>query len=458
MRFEQGDQSVEEVKAGIAELSTATQDRLTAAANDALAPQLIRPFSTAPEDELSLFSYRSRTTPMLGREKAMYSLAKFIVDPKPALWTLISGPAGSGKSRVAAELIAMILAPICDSEGIPLSPARAGFLKNPSWIKDAGLRWRADTDTLLVIDYASEFDLNDLRKFLANIDERCDQTDFFFRLILIDRLPPDSDMGLVTRLVAGTDRRGEILAHRWHSLPKVETDNKDEVSGKVSSGRPGSQEYGKESKDPLSLEPLAEPRAMEIAQAWAPKKWTAAAQERLQEAFTRDRELARPLFAALLGHGIRNGELPPGELNPVTVASTALAHQFRNFETREFGQHAKRLLAVATAGQGVSEDDLLDDPDTICGVTGEPVWHEQRLEALRSEVRRLCGTAPGKLIPPLIPDFLGGLFVLEHLLRVPRKRRASKADELMSIAWKCGKSPGQFLVRLAADFLGDLSR
>lgn len=165
--------------------------------------------------------------------------------------------------------------------------------------------------------------------------------------------------------------------------------------------------------DPLALEPVSEQNAIDIARAWAGAGWTGKSQERLRDAMRKDPELSRPLFAALLGHAIGTDGLPAGDLNPITVAATALAHQFRSVEGPSSSRDlAKDLFAAATAGQGVPENELLRRAETI---TGEKLTAAGHREVAKS-LRRLNGTAPDEIIPPLEPDFLGGLFVLEQIL------------------------------------------
>jgi hypothetical protein len=438
----------------IKDLSANIQTQLDEAFNHSIRPQLDRPFANASADTLASFTYRFRTTPMFGREAAKDALLQFLGDPRPALWTVISGPAGTGKSRIAAELIDMVRTPTLDCQRVRIGYWRAGFLRNHLWIKDAGLRWNLDADTLIVIDYAGQLGLKDLATFLADLNRPCELSNCLLRVILIDRLPPDSDLGLATRLVSGNDRRGDILANRWHFIAKTNRSEKPEFPEEMYSSKYGEIVGSEKGKDPLALEPVTKASALQIAEAWANGRWTRAASERIQHALEKDNELARPLFAALLGHAIGNDQLSPGELNPVTVASTALAHQFRAYGPGSQWVNAKNLLVVATAGQGVAEEEIFDDSEIVCGLTGKPLWSDTDLEELRTHLRLLGGTAPGGLTPPLEPDFLGSLFVLENLLHLPSRKRAARADFLMSVAWRYGQSPGEFLSRLASDFIG----
>jgi len=77
--------------------------RLDQAFNRFVCPRLEAPFDDAAESHSWSFTYRSRATPLIGRDAAMEALIRFMADPRPGLWTVISGPAGSGKNRLAAN-------------------------------------------------------------------------------------------------------------------------------------------------------------------------------------------------------------------------------------------------------------------------------------------------------------------------------------------------------------------
>ncbi|MGA2113733.1 MAG: hypothetical protein ABSH56_03160 [Bryobacteraceae bacterium] len=439
-------------------LAKTIEGQIALAFNEFVRPRLDPPFATTGARLASPFTYRARWTPLVGREPAMDALVRFLGDPRRGAWTVISGPAGTGKSRLAAELIAMACDPAAGSAEVPIGRWRAGFLQRDNWLKDEARKWCPDADTLIVIDYAGDLDHEELSNFLAALNGKGGPAGCAIRVVLIDRLPPDSDLGLVSRLTHGKDRGGEILDARWVSAGGTASrpDTDARTRGETYSSRFGARSGNEPREDPLALLPVAEPSALDIAAAWAGRKWTSAVAERLQEAMREDAELARPLFAALLGHAVGTDGLPPGELNPVTVADTALAHQFRALETGAGGhwEQAKKLLALATAGQGVSEEALFEDMETVRGLTGEPALSETALEELQRNLRLFGGTAPGELIPPLQPDFLGGLFVLRSVLRLPTALAPAKADLLMSLAWKLGRNPSEFLARLASDFVG----
>ncbi|HET6842473.1 MAG TPA: hypothetical protein VFK06_12445 [Candidatus Angelobacter sp.] len=429
------------------DLSNSIQKQIEHALNNFVKPGLRAPFSTAGVDTLQYrFTYGARKTPMVGREAAMQALVDFLSAPGDRLWTVISGPAGSGKSRLAAELIAMTTKGSADH--VPIGEWRAGFLERPGWLVDEGLKWEPDADTLIVIDYAGSLDAEILARFLASprmlrVTQSC-----VVRIVLIDRMPPDSDLGLVKKLIESRSTLGDVGATRW--LPTGARILKPEPLGGHYSSYSAIRESQTAFADALALGPVLERDAITIARAWAGnERWTQQVEKRLREAMQSDPELSRPLFAALLGHAIGEDMLLPGELNPVTVGITALAHQFRSIEgPNDAFEHAKDLFAAATAGQGISEHDLIKHAEAILG---EKLSAGVIREVLKS-LRRLNGTAPGGIIPPLEPDFLGGLFVLQRILQ-SGAFMGPKASGIAAIAWKVGR-PAAFLGRLAADFFG----
>ena len=130
-----------------------------------------------------------------------------------------------------------------------------------------------------------------------------------------------------------------------------------------------------EYRDPLALEPLPERDALRIVQDWVPTALSNQQREQIQHAIAVEPELARPLFAALMGDAISHYALPPGALSPVSVASAALERLFKKEaqlqDCAQCSSQTQTLLAAVTASQGVFEEDLFGDDKTLSELTGK---------------------------------------------------------------------------------------
>jgi hypothetical protein len=138
----------------LAAYETKLRCSLDQALNRFVQPQLEAPFDRRHPGERPGFTYRDQATGFVGREEAMSALVEFMGDARPALWTVISGPAGSGKNRLAGELISKVCNSAPNNEkGVPPGQWRAGFLRG-AWIEGDMEKWSPDADTLIVLDYA----------------------------------------------------------------------------------------------------------------------------------------------------------------------------------------------------------------------------------------------------------------------------------------------------------------
>ena len=96
----------------VKQLGRQVSENVQAALASGQRPMLIVPYRKSGQshstDAIDRLTYRERTTPMIGRDAAMQALFRFINDSRDALWTVISGEAGTGKSRLATELVAAL--------------------------------------------------------------------------------------------------------------------------------------------------------------------------------------------------------------------------------------------------------------------------------------------------------------------------------------------------------------
>ena len=408
-------------EASAKETALAVEDAVNRAFQKQDQPPLSAPFySFEASNDVDRLVFGFRSSPLLGREETMGDLIDFVgEDPEAAKkglkdvrWTTITGDTGCGKTRLAAELAFRLGGPAMEADSFRLW--RAGFLDDPAgWLRDAGRRWIPDTDTLILIDYAgrvsggTEEGVEALRNFLCDLARRSSEEKWYcrVRIVLIDRFHPDTQQqGLAVRLDAG-DKGPLVKKLRWQSKR-------------------------------LHLGVLEAPDSLAVARAYGRHgAWTAQVEEAVRRAMLEDPELARPLFAAMLGQQAGSGVQHAGTLNAVTVAQKVLKRFFSHLpESGEF-ESAKDVLAVATAGQGMELTAVLERLEL-----GTPV---------RRALVKMARIGSNDRLVALQPDFLGELLVLDRMALKPKL-----VSEWMGLAWELGGNTGQFVERLAEDFAG----
>ena len=256
------------------------------------------------------------------------------------------------------------------------------------------------------------------------------------RVLLLDRLRPDSEQGVATQLTRRTTAAVPMNRIRWKPPTLDGTQSTDTDS------------------NTLHLRPLQSASALEIVSGYADRILSEPEISRIRDAISLDPEMGRPLFAALTGDALGRDQLPAGELNPVTVALTALSWQFSHWTVKDLPllEAAKNLLAVATAGQGAQEEGLLSDDQVLAVVFGRKEVTDEEVADLQRTMGLICAIGESGRVPPLEPDFLGELFVLDRLLKYSLPRPSGKAEGIMRAAWKMGENAAGFVIRLAGDF------
>jgi hypothetical protein len=387
-------------------------DRVEALIKAGSAPQrrLRRRESADPDSVV----YWDRSAALIGRDAALAALDRFLDAPEPVLWTVVTGPAGIGKTRLVHETLLL-------REDTLL--AETGFLQEPGkdqWLTLGGYkRWDAPRDTILVIDYAGLVDEH-IRGLLDDLTSRPSGRGLGgkVRLILIDTLPYGSEFGVRQRVTKG--EAGEAAARaEW---------------------------YG--DRTALDLDVLDDLDAHRLARHFA---GVAADHERIAQALAEDAQLKRPLFAALTGLAVRDRR--PGRLDPVSVTRHFLERYKRRWEERRRGRRCdgieRRLLAVATIAGGCPRKILRDLELEAEG---------KDLAALRDYCSLMTGTETTTEFAKLEPDYVGGLFVLMQIEQPDSAEddepNCAEAARLMRLAWHYGDA-GEFLVNLTRNFAGD---
>jgi hypothetical protein len=370
-------------------------------------------------EEISRFLFRTRRVPLFGRDDELRELQQFLDDLRPFTWCAITGPGGSGKSRLALEFC------------LQLSPKwRAGFLNG--WSSTEFHEWTPNRPTLIVIDYVSAR-ASDVGSIVRGLEGRSSTLPFPVRLVLLER---EGD-GLWVRefLGAGEDRRTSTRS-QYVSFPA---------------------EPNPPSKDPydevIPLQTLVvTPLSPEALWGCMSSVFNSSASNhtgRSNHADHKGQLLAqlleidpsrRPLFAALFADAIAAADPKMLKWDPNALIENVLIREQENFwKPRGVTDVELDVLTLATLVRGVG----YDCPDL------PPAAHDAK-QFSHKRYAIACGASASERLPPLEPDMVGEIFVLNRFK--PSSKR-SQAEEMRDRGWKIDSlEMSAFFSRAAKDF------
>ena len=351
--------------------------------------------------------------PLAGRESELATLEQWLNESEKFSWTLLTGPAGSGKSRLALELC-------LKAKTIGW---HAGFFYSASEIAkpEQFRQFQAFEPTLLVWDYVMEAPVV-ARAVIDIIIEQHSINAFKHpvRILLIER--SNSSGGWWQRFFSGhadhirkfTRKLGE--SDRYLELKPLGTEALRRIVGHVLSGSEGDEEVLDDLKQ---IDPLG-----------------------------------RPFFAALAADALKNGRAAPGMSIQALLNDILDREQFRwrvlARDDLDIQRH-ENALALATMMGG------LPVPQATSGLPLEvfPFSQEAFNFALMEEMTQ--GKPLAKEIHPLEPDLVGEWFVLKRLVRAhPFDQRPDQlvlaAESLAILSPTAAAAFGVFRTRLAEDF------
>lgn len=330
-----------------------------------------------PISARNLFNFRTQAIPLIGRSTELSKLHGFLNADLPFVWWLLTGKAGSGKSRLAFELCIQVE-----------HDWRVGFL--PS---DHGFEhwrdWRPSRPTLVVIDHALAR-AKEVHRIIESLYDRKESLSYPVRLLLLER-----SGGSWLRNLYGAGS-GQL---------KVESAEYDSA---------------------LELDPLSQEQQWELFSELL-NKWGA------KELPKRETTLAalqhadpynRPLFVALAAHSLSVGQDIRSMGGEELIADFLRNEQELVWVPAGVTERDKSLLALVTMVA------LIHDKDGEAGLsfpqTLRKLFESQAKEYLpefapgsaQQDLARygvMTGIeSPGQL-QPLEPDLVGEYFVLEHL-------------------------------------------
>lgn len=376
----------------------------------ALTTKLLRP------DARSRLIFSSRWIPFYGRAQESGELSRFLNDTNPFCWWTMLGAGGSGKSRLALELIIQA--------GLQW---RAGFLEHNAPFED-WQSWEPERPTLIVIDYAAHR-VDQLRMILLCLSRRHELKPLTFpvRVLLLERFRgawfDDLTAGSEGRAIEQAAFREELL-----EIGELTDEGLWQIASFVAK-RGGIEPPPKEVLIPL----LAEI----------------------------DKE-ARPLFAALAGEAIGAGAdiRKWGKLD--VLADIFRRERDSAWRPHGFDDRYQTVLALSTFLTGLrSFPEVVEVSDSKKFGLGLPHMSEFDYNIYEGAIGRSNRVGGSEILHPLEPDILGEYFVLEHIERPSGKKLARQAADYRAVlfrelAWSNVSSgqtnPGQFLQRLCNDF------
>lgn len=332
--------------------------------------------------------------PFVGRRQELTELWSFLNQREKFSWWLWTAPGGQGKSRLAAEL--------CRQAQAPEKGWRCGFLSLVTRY-EGWSNWAVDQPTLIVIDHVARR-ASVIRDAICSLTRTSGHLDAPVRFLLLERGFSSSD-SWVADFAPGSDSPdyADFFECAYH----------DGVTGS-----------GDELADATRV--LTKPTNPELRQIFnAGLGETSVPEGDIDEALKLFQRLdpdSRPLFAILAAQAMAKGGLPAlRRWNRRDLLNSVLRREFGlwlaalsvdktnvlSAERRRMEEHLNLVVFATIAGrQHVSVLTRLSEYRVAIPERVLPDW-----------IRRMTGESDqfAEEIPPLEPDVLGELFVLERI-------------------------------------------
>lgn len=347
---------------------------------------------TDADRERNRFIYWNRALPFIGRDREEQALAAFLGDPKRRLrWLLISGAGGTGKSRIALELV------LAQASGW----WNAGFLDPEQKSAPDWALWQPRLPTLMIVDYAGR-DAKPISAMLKGLAEReaPHLLRYPVRVVLIERHAKGPWLDTITgasRIVAGEAVRAPDVA----------------------------------------LQPIADVWPI-FEHVLGKGRATTAGRETTLKKLTEIDEEHRPLFAYLMADAMRNGR-DVRDWDRRALLTDVIEREQENFwlpaaKLAGLGDQPldiareERALALATMAATTTEPLTRGELDG-CDSPLLPTWDVDRHPPLFAA---MTGGDTRNAIRPLEPNIVGEFFALQTL----SKLSDADARALIELAWR----------------------
>ncbi len=337
------------------------------------------------------FTYCARQTSFVGRTHELAVLGDFISSGPAFSWLVVSGPGGSGKSRLVQEFC-MDCAPHW----------RAGFLPRVHNF-DAWTNWKPTKNTLIIIDYAAER-VDEAENILKGLMQNQNAIDskMYVRVILVER---EGEGTWLEALMGNRSERYVLEQVRY-------------------------------SRSPILLPPLAEEDLWagisSMHQNQSPSVSLPSREQLMADLRVID-PLCRPLYAILATDALISGR-NIRHWDRERLMQDVLRREHQGWSKAGVTKQYENLIALATMAGGLTEA-VLEQPDIDVDLPSFESFD-------RSIYNAMSGCDPkGEDIPPLKPDLLGEFFVLNQIKGRNERLTTQNAAKLCKAAWKiCGGS------------------
>ena len=375
-------------------------------------------------DSLDRFSYDSDFIQFTGRTNELQELQDFLGDPNvPFRWWAVTGPGGSGKSRLVYEF---------QKEHLPQGWT-ARYLKRTDYANLSSLTAETTQKKLLIADYVQEH-AKEIGAWMEQLNET--PRSLPIRVLLVEREADDNrdSTAWTKQLYEATFYEEELKSACYR-------------------------------KDFLKLQPLGDGELLKIIRDYAKKLNKKALtdtnkQMLLEKLKLIDADLCRPLYAMFLTDAYAECNDPERwDRNEILSYVTKREQKRLQFNIKQaIGNPDKtlynaclHLLSMATVLQDASLEELQKlCPDLWKTFDERAKKYDNDFDSSSDMLERL-GLAVNGQVLALRPDLIGEYYVYTWLLEY-RKKTPEKVKEFLVAAWQRPSSTKVFFYRLFKDY------